>query len=299
MASKLKAVKPAEAKRGKAKVLIFGEAGVGKTWGALDFPSPYYFDVEDGASQKQYIEKLKASNGVYVGVEQGSQDFGDVLEQVRALSTEQHQYKTVVFDSISKLYNLEIAREHERLIDSGRKDEFGSSKKPAVRYMQSLVAWLQRMDMNALIIAHGKADWGKNAKTGEREEIGKTFDCWEKLSFELDLTLEIFRQGPKRMARVRKTRLEGFEDSEVFQWNYTEFSKRYGEEALTENVKAITLPSEELLTNLYGLLTQKKTPEKDIEKWLNAAKVSSFEEMDAEKVEKIVAYLKQPAKEVA
>lgn len=290
-ASKLKAVKPAEAKPGKAKVLIFGEPGVGKTWASLDFPAPYFFDIEGGASQEQYTAKLKASNGMYVGFDQGAQDFNEVLEQVKGLATEKHQFKTVIFDSISKLYNLEIARENERIIGAGKKDEFGSSKKPAVRYMQRLVSWLQRMDMNCLIIAHGKAEWGKDDKSGERTEIGRTFDSWEKLSFELDLTLEIFKQGPNRLARVRKTRLAGFKDGEVFPWSYAEFAKRYGEKDINEETKVINLPTEEMLTSLYGLMHQKKTEEAEIEKWLNAAKVSSFEEMDAEKVTKLIEHL--------
>lgn len=291
MASKLKAVDPKKAKAGKAKVLIFGDSGVGKTWGALDFPIPYYFDIEGGASQPQYTDKLKKSGGSYVGVEQGSQDFDDVLEQVKGLATEKHQFKTVIFDSITKLFSLEVARENERLLSSGKKDEFGSSKKPAVRYMQRLVAWISRMDMNCVLLAHGKAEWGKNAQ-GEREEVGKTFDCWEKLIFELDLTLEIFRAGAKRMARVKKSRLEGFPDGEVFPWSYAEFAKRFGEESIAADVESINLPTEEQLTSLYGLMQQRKTEEKEKEKWLNAAGVSEFEEMDAEKVAKLIEYLK-------
>jgi len=289
--SKLKAVDPKTAEPSKAKVLIFGDAGVGKTWASLDFPSPYYFDIEGGASQPQYTAKLGASGGMYVGTEQGSQDFGDILEQVKGLATEKHQFKTVIFDSISKLFNLEIARENERLLSAGKKDEFGSSKKPAVRYMQRLVSWLQRMDMNCIIIAHGKPEWGKTA-SGEREEIGRTFDSWEKLSFELDLTLEVFKQGPNRMARVRKTRLEGFKDAEVFPWSYAEFAKRYGEKSINEEVNVINLPTEEMLTILYGLMKQKGTTEANQEKWLNAAKVSTFEEMDSEKVSKLIEHLK-------
>lgn len=291
MASKLKGIDPKQAKPGKAKVLIFGDSGVGKTWGSLDFPTPYYIDTEGGASQPQYTDKLQKSGGVYVGVEQGSQDFDEVLEQVKALATEKHQFKTVIFDSITKLFALEVARENERLLNSGKKDEFGSSKKPAVRYMQRLVAWISRMDMNCVLLAHGKAEWGKNSN-GEREEIGKTYDCWDKLIFELDLTLEIFRAGAKRMARVKKSRLSGFPDGDVFPWSYAEFAKRFGEESIDSEVKAITLPTDEQLTTLYGLMQQRKTDEKEKEKWLNAAGVSDFEEMESEKVEKLIQHLK-------
>lgn len=289
--SKLKGVDPKAAKPSKAKILIFGDSGVGKTFGALDFPSPYYMDIEGGASQGQYTDKLKTSGGAYFGVDEGAQDFNEILEQVKALATEKHKFKTVVFDSITKIFNLEIAKENERLLASGKKDEFGSSKKPAVKYMQRLVSWLQRMDMNTVLIAHGKAEWGKSSD-GTREEIGRTFDCWEKLIFELDLTLEIFKAGAKRMARVRKSRLAGFPDGEVFVWNYQEFAKRFGEASINEDVKEIRLAHKDTLTELYGLMTQNKTSEEDKEKWLSTAKVSSFEEMDAEKVDKLIKHLK-------
>lgn len=291
MASKLKAVEPKTAQPSKAKVLIFGDPGVGKTWASLDFPSPYFFDIEGGASQPQYTSKLATSKGMYVGPDQGSQDFNDVLEQVKGLATEKHGFKTVIFDSISKLFNLEISRENERLLSSGKKDEFGSSKKPAVRYMQRMVSWLQRMDMNCIIIAHGKPEWGVNG-SGERTEVGKTFDAWEKLSFELDLTLEIFKQGPLRMARVRKTRLEGFKDAETFPWSYAEFAKRFGDKTMESAVATINLPSKDDLTILFGLMQQTKTTEEAKEKWLNAAKVTAFEEMDSEKVKKLIEHLK-------
>ncbi len=293
--SKLKAVDPKAAKVSKAKILIYGDPGVGKTFTALDFPSPYFFDIEGGASQPQYTDKLKASKGAYVGPEQGSQDFNEILEQVKGLATEKHGFKTVVFDSITKIFNLEIARENERLLAANKKDEFGSSKKPAVRYMQRLVAWLQRMDMNCIIIAHGKPEWGMTAN-GERNEIGRTFDAWDKLSFELDLTLEIYKAGPTRMARVKKTRLAGFEDASIFPWSYAEFAKRFGETNIEKEVSTISLPSPETLTTLYGLMQQNKTSEADKERWLNAAKVTSFEEMDSDKVEKLINHIKTSAK---
>jgi hypothetical protein len=290
MASKLRAIQPKEIKKSKAKILIFGESGVGKTYAALDFPNPYYFDIEEGATQEAYAQKLKKSGGAYVGPNQGAQDFVEILEQVKALATEKHGFKTVIFDSITKIFNLEITREHERIIQSGKKDEFGSSKKPAVKYMTRLVSWLQRMDMNCIMVAHSKAEWGKTA-SGEREEIGKTYDSWEKLIYELDLVLEIFKQGPKRMARVKKSRLAGFEDSDVFEWSYASFAKRYGEEAIESNVAQVELPTNEDLTQFYGLMAQKKTSEETKEKWLNGAKVETFEEMDAEKIRSIIKHL--------
>ena len=56
--SKLKAKKPEEVKQGKAKGLIFGASGVGKTWFALSFPTPYYIDTEGGADGIEYQKRL-------------------------------------------------------------------------------------------------------------------------------------------------------------------------------------------------------------------------------------------------
>jgi hypothetical protein len=59
--SKLLAVSPDTVEPKKPKILIFGPAGVGKTWAALDFPGVYYIDTEGGADLGHYRERLKAA----------------------------------------------------------------------------------------------------------------------------------------------------------------------------------------------------------------------------------------------
>ena len=151
--SKLKAVDPKSADPKKPKLLIFGKPGAGKTWGSLDFPGCYFIDCEGGANLGHYTDKLKKSGGMYMGPEQGSMDFQAVIEQVQALATEDHNFKTIVIDSVSKLFNTAIATEAERL---GDKNAFGADKKPAVANMRRLVNWLSRIDMNVILIAHEK-----------------------------------------------------------------------------------------------------------------------------------------------
>ena len=62
--SALKAKAPEEVKPTKPKMLISGESGVGKTMFALDFPKPYLFDTEGGATREQYQDKLKKSGAL-------------------------------------------------------------------------------------------------------------------------------------------------------------------------------------------------------------------------------------------
>jgi hypothetical protein len=290
--SRLKAVAPKASLPSKPKMLLFGKPGVGKTWFALDFPAVYYIDTEGGAKESRYIAKLEAAGGVYFGPEHGATTFADVMEQIRALASEKHPYRTVVIDSVSKLFSLEIAREAERLASENKKNEFGADKKPAVSYMRQLVSWLVRLDMNAILIAHHKAEWGRDA-TGERVEIGDTFDCWEKLEYELDLALNIVKSGPSRIARVKKSRLGAFPDGHSFPFTFGAFADLYGRDIIEGEVQTLELASTEQVAEVTRLLGIVKLADGTVEKWFSAANVSAWDEMDAEKVAKIINHLKE------
>lgn len=290
--SKLRAVPPKAAEPSKPKVLLFGKPGVGKTWTALDFPSCYYIDTEGGADLAHYTAKLEASGGAYLGPSQGSTDFATIIEQVKALTVEKHEFRTLIIDSITKVFQLEIAREAEKL---GDKNAFGADKKPATAYMRSLVAALMRLDMNVLLIAHEKEEWGKSDK-GQREVVGATFDAWDKLEYELHLALHITKQGPSRYASVRKTRLTGFRDGDRFQWSYPEFASRYGRDVIEKEAAPVVLANEDQVAEIARLVDLLKLPDGWLEKQLTAAGVDALAEMDAEKADKMINALKERAR---
>jgi len=286
--SKLKAVDPKSAEPNKPKVLIYGKGGVGKTWTSLTFPNVYYIDTEGGATRDHYTDKLKAAGGSYLGIEQGSQSFDTVLEQIQALATEEHGFKTLVIDSITKLFNLEVSREAERL---GDKNAFGADKKPAVSYMRRLCNWLTRLDMNVILIAHEKPEWGQDAR-GERAEVGQTFDCWDKLSYELDLCMQIVKAGDQRKARIKKSRLIGFPDASTIDWSYASFAERYGKEVIERQSHKLELATDEQIGEALRLIAQVTLDPKNAQdKWI-AENQSDFAEVDAEKMAKIINYLK-------
>lgn len=290
--SKLRAVEPKAAGPSKPKILVFGKPGVGKTWTALDFPSCYYIDTEGGADLPHYTERLERAGGVYLGPEQGGADFATIIEQVRALTTERHPYRTLVVDSISKVFALEIAREAERMQRAGDKDAFGASKKPAVAYMRALVAAIMRLDMNVVFIAHEIEEWGKNER-GEREAVGATFDAWPKLEYELHLALHIVRQGSRRMARVRKTRLTGFPDGDAFPWSYDEFANRYGRYVIEREAAPIVPAAPEQVAEAERLLGVVKMPDDWLARGLAAYGVESLAELDASKISNLIAKLQE------
>lgn len=288
--SKLKAKDPKDAAPCKPKILIFGKPGVGKTWQALDFPSVYYIDCEGGANLSHYTDKLKKAGGAYMGPEDGANDFPTVIEQFKALSTEKHKFRTVVVDSFSKLFNTAIATEAERLEVEGIKNEFARDKKPAIAMTRQLIRWADRCDMNVIFIAHAKPEWGIDAK-GQRSEIGTTFDGYDKMEFELHLALEILKQGPARKARVRKSRLTGFPDGELFDWSYPKFAERYGKDIIEKESTPITLATPEQVSEINRLLSVVKIDPEDMAKILGKAGAETVAELNSEQAASTITWL--------
>lgn len=285
--SKLKAVSPELAEPSKPKIMVYGAAGVGKTYGALDFPDVYYFDTEGGASRAQYTEKLKRSGGAYFGIEQGSQHFPTVIEQVQALSTEDHNFKTIVIDSGTKIY--EVARS-EAAEDKG--DAFGRDRKEANRPARRLMHWLEKIDMNVIIICHQIPEWGTDSK-GERTQIGYTFDAWPKLDYELDLALNIIKNGPKRLAKITKSRLSSFEESKTFEWSYENFAALYGKDVIERASKKLDLATQEQLDEFSRLLKVVKLDEDVRGDKVILDNAQDVAELETEKVTKMINYLKK------
>lgn len=286
--SKLKAKAPELMKPGKIKAVLYGVSGVGKTTLALSFPCPYYFDVEGGAKGPQYRELLKKSGGSYLGPEDGTLSFDTLIEQMQALATEKHPYKTLIVDSLTKLFQTTIAQEAERL---GSKDAFGASKKPAIAAMRRLVMWATRLDMNCWFVCHETAEWGM--VDGQRSEVGRVPDCWEKLVYELDLGIRAVKRGPERVAIVTKTRLLAFPDGSSFPLAYDEFAARAGKENIEGGSEVVVLALPEQVAEIKKLLEIVRVPEGDIQKDFDKLEISDFAEMTKEQIEVRIASLKK------
>jgi hypothetical protein len=288
--SRLLAVAPEAVEPRKPKVLIYGPPGVGKTWASIDFPSVFYIDTEGGADLDHYRAKLRDSGGAYLGPDQGSLDFDVVIGQIQALGTEEHHFRTVVVDSISKLWNTALTDEQEAL---GTKDVFGAYKKAPTRKFGSLVKWVNRLDLNVIFIAHQKDLWGMNSQ-GQREQIGYEADAQEKLQYDLHLCLRIAKVTPtKRIAYIGKSRLLGFPEGDNFDWSYAEFAARYGRDVIEKEAKPLVLANPEQIAEMQHLLEVVKVSEDWQEKVFKKAGVDEWAEMDADKLDAIIAMLKQ------
>jgi len=282
----LLAISPKKVKPSKPKILIYGKSGVGKTWVSLEFPNVYYIDTEGGADLEHYMDILKKSNGDYLGKDRGSLDFGTIIGQVKKLATVKHRYKTLVIDSITKIFNLEIVKESDRLKDAGLKNAFGADRKPAVAFMRQLISWLQKIDMNVILIAHEKAEYINEM------QVGTTFDCWDKLEYELHLCLNIIKAGDRNLYKVRKTRLLGFPGASTSEWTYENFAKNYGKDIMEKPATQLLLATKEQLDEIKCLLDSVGLPESWIEKCLKKIDASTIEEMQESDLQKTIDFIK-------
>ncbi len=195
----LRAVKPEKIQK-RLKALFYGGAGVGKTTAAINFPKVYLIDTEKGSENDQYINILKKTGGVVFQ----TSDFDELMKEVKALLTEQHEYKTLVIDPLTTLYN-------DLLDKSALKNgtDFGKHYNEANKKIKHLLSLLLRLDMNVIITSHAKNEYGQNMSV-----LGQTFDCYKKLDYLFDLVFEIQKRGKDRIGIVKKTRIEKFQDLE-------------------------------------------------------------------------------------
>ncbi len=263
MARALRGTDPKAAKPSKPKVLIFGKPGCGKTWASLDFPSVYYVDCEGGANLPHYTDKLRNSGGLYLGPDQGSNDFAVVTEEIITLATTDHQYRTLVIDSYSKIFNTQVAADYERMEKAGRDMEktFGAEKKGAINWTRRWLRWFEKMDLSVILICHEK----DNYQDGKL--IGSAADAWPKLEYELHLALHISKAGASRKAKVTKSRLQGFQDAESFEWSYESFATKYGRDVIEAKAAPVAMATTEQVAEYNAMLSIVKVDQKILEKW--------------------------------
>ena len=277
----LKAKLPTEVVATKPKFMISGESGVGKTFFALDFPKPYLIDSEGGATREQYQAKLKKSGGAYFGKEEGSQDFKEVIKEVKALTTTKHEYKTLIIDSFTYLYMLEASE-----AESKGGSDFGRDKKMANIPTRQLISVLEKCDLNIILVCHSKTKWERRGK--DIIDAGSTFDGYDKLEYILDLWIEILKGG--KNFQVKKSRIQGLVQGESYPLSYEQFSGLYGKEVIEREAIPVKLATAEEVSRLLTLIEGLKVDEEIQDKWKKKCGVEEYIEMSSEQIQSLITF---------
>lgn len=268
--SKLRGIKPTAIEK-RLKALFYGAPSAGKTTAAIQFPKPYVIDTEKGCENDQYKKHLEKSGGLLFQ----TTEFEDVISEVKVLLSEKHEYKTLVIDPLTTLYNDLVEK-------AGNKvgTEFGRHYNEANKSMKHLLSLLLRLDMNVIITSHAKNEYGKDMSV-----MGQTFDCYKKLDYLFDLVFEIQKRGKERIGIVRKSRIEAFPDGDQFPFCYDAIADKYGRSVLERDAVAQELATETQIIELNRLIELLKVPQEIVGKCLDKAGAESISEMSAKDIQ--------------
>lgn len=132
-------------------VLIYGPPGVGKSSFGAAAPNPIFMDVEEGTEELS-VERLPKPRV-----------FADVLGQIQELTVAQHDYKTLVIDSLDWIEPLvwdqvcqEDGKSNIELVGGGFAKGYIFALKKWGAMRDRLIALRQTKKMHIILIAHSQ-----------------------------------------------------------------------------------------------------------------------------------------------
>lgn len=142
------------------RICMYGVEGVGKSSFAAAAPSPIFIGSDSGTSHLD-IARMPEPSG-----------WTDILDGVRLLQREKHDYKTVVIDPVNwceaMLFTHLCAKNGWQTIEDPK---FGKGYAAALDFWRELVVELERLwsaGMNVILLAHAKV---KNFKNPEGDDF--------------------------------------------------------------------------------------------------------------------------------
>src|SRR5258708_15272035 len=150
----LRGKKPTEVTK-RLKEFFYGMPKVGKTTAAINFPKVYLIDTERGSENKAYTDILEKNGGVIFQ----TSDFNEILKEIKALMTEKHEFKTLVIDPFTMMYNDLVEKCAEELRSKAKESdatgmEFGRHIALADKRVRHMINLLYKLDMNVIITSH-------------------------------------------------------------------------------------------------------------------------------------------------
>jgi hypothetical protein len=282
---KLKGTTPVVKDITRFKSLIYGDHGVGKSHLVCSIPKIYYMDTENLDNYPHFMKMLLKNNSTYSKVN----TLDEMMDEVKALMTTQHDYKTVVIDSLSPIYAMGVNLETERIEKQTRADvAYSADTKKPKKTIMNLASLLNKLDMNVIIISHEKVDFAKNAI------FEKTYTIPKEIGYMLGSVIYLEARGDKRIGRIFKNKgdnLKLFEQVDLTN-GYESLVLKTGRETFEEKSVPKTLATEEQLLEYGSLIKILNVPMDTIQEWLTKADAFNASEFTEEQMNKILTHLK-------
>ena len=127
------------------RICIFGGHGIGKSTIASQFPKPIFISTEDGLASLDVVSFPRAET------------VDDVAQNIRTLIKEDHDFKTVVLDSVDWLVEPLITGDIESKHEA-KELAYGKGQMMIAEAFRELLSGFdvlrKKRDMNVVLIAH-------------------------------------------------------------------------------------------------------------------------------------------------
>ena len=137
------------------RLLFYGDAGIGKTTLASEFPDAIFLQVEDGTPDGVELSSFGLLSA-----------FGDVMDAINTIYEQNIPFRTLVLDSVTAMQRLVFAETCARGDEHGKAKEniedfgYGKGYVYAQRIWQELLDALmdlrRDLGMTIILIAHSK-----------------------------------------------------------------------------------------------------------------------------------------------
>ena len=200
---------PAASVQKKAKVLVYGEPGVGKTWFALTFPRVALIDTEGGAD---------LYGGRFDFDVLRTKSFGDILDAIEAVKTDHGRtWQTLVIDPISIVW--QVLQDAGQQAAEARAARYGRAADDVMltprdwglikRRLYSAMTDLVNLPVNVVLTAHLR-DVMEMRRDGRGQEmavkVGEKPDAEKKAGYWPDIVARLVVDHGEHVGIVEKDR---------------------------------------------------------------------------------------------
>lgn len=282
--------KPPEPQKKRVKMMVFSAPGLGKTTASIQWPKAVIIDMEHGTDN--YSESILKNGGIVLHTTNPD----EVRDEIKTLLTEKHDYRTIVIDPVTILYQAiqeKWTRIFSKYADTEKATElqdFGFRYWAKVKSdYKSIMRMLLACDMNVILTAHQKDVYGEGMK-----KVGFGSDSMKGDEHIFDYVFQLVMDAKgRRTAITKKERAEigKAKFPQEFEWSYKNFLVYYGQEALERESTPVPLASVEQVGEVKRLLSIVKVDPEFEAECLTKADVDDWADMTAEKIQKTIDFL--------